>query len=99
VSKPFIYLIAALAAVWAAAFTKLMYDMTTHMERMTLEVTAMAADIHRLEAHIDAMGKEVGGIRASVERMGLVIQQGGQQLERMSPLRMLEGMAPGGSSR
>jgi hypothetical protein len=65
-------LIAIAVFVGGAAFlamVKLMYDMTTHMARMTDQVAVMAADLGRMRAQMETLVGDVGGIRASVGHM------------------------------
>ncbi len=92
------YLLAVAGLAAMLGFVKVMDDMSAPMGRMTDSVEAMAADIKQMNVNMASMAAAVAGIRQSVDRMGRVVDQGGQQIERMNPMRVMEGLSPTGGS-
>lgn len=98
-SRKITYLLAGVAGLALLVLLKLMYDMGAHVGRMTASVETMAREVEQMDGRMETLVGEVGAMRQSMDRMGRVFQQGGAQLERMSPMRMMEGVAPGGGQR
>jgi hypothetical protein len=66
------FVIALVAILGGTAFlvmVKLMYDMTSHMARMTDQVAVMSADMGRMRTHMETLVSEIGGIGKSVGHM------------------------------
>jgi hypothetical protein len=93
------YVLAAGAALAMLALLKAMYDMSGHMGRMTDSVETMAREVEQMNGRMETLVGHVAEMRLSMDRMGRVFQQGGAQLERMNPMRIMEGVAPGGGQR
>ena len=98
-SRTTLYLLAGAAGLALVMLLKLMYDMGTHMGRMTTSVETMAREVEQMDGRMETLVDEVTAMRQSMDRMGRVFQQGGAQLERMNPMRLMEGVAPGGGQR
>jgi outer membrane murein-binding lipoprotein Lpp len=64
-----IVLAAILGGTAFLGMVKLMYDMTSHMARMTDQVAVMSADMGRMRTQMETLVSEVGGIRESVGHM------------------------------
>lgn len=90
--KTAVYVLAMLAGAAFLFLVKLMYDMSVQMARMTEQVTVMTGQMGKLV-------EDVHGMREGVDRMSGVIQRGGQQLQQLNPMEMMQGVTPGGRPR
>lgn len=105
-NKPLI-LVAGIAGAAAFLFlVKLMYDMTVQMTRMTEQVTVMTRQVTAMTGHMERMAGEVGriredvnGMRRSVEGVSGVMQKGREQMQKLNPMEMMQGIVPGGQRR
>ncbi|CAK0746848.1 DUF948 domain-containing protein [Gammaproteobacteria bacterium] len=103
-------LISILVAVAFGFLLKIMYDMSQSMDRMTRDITAMAADMHRMSGNVavlteqvadmrkgvDSMSMDVRGMRVSMERMSGVVESGGKQIEKINPMGIFQQVLPSG---
>jgi hypothetical protein len=105
-----IYLIAVVGGAAFLFMVKLMYDMTSHMGRMTGQVSAISADLGRMRGQMEGLGgdvaamresvaslaTDVSGMRAGVESMAGVVRSGSEQIEKLNPMDMLQRVLPPG---
>ncbi len=60
---------------------QLMGQMTEQVSSMNREITAMRVAVEKMEGHMEGMGRSV--------------VEGTRQMERVNPMRMMEGVVPG----
>ena len=104
--KPWIF-VAGIAGVAVFLFlVKLMYDMTVQMTRMTEQVTVMTGQVTAMTGYMERMAGEVSGIREdvngmrrSVEGVSGVMQKGREQIQKLNPMEMMQGIVPGSPRR
>lgn len=72
-----------------------MSRMRAQMETLTGQITVIAGAVE----HMGPLAKDVQGIRAGVEAMAGLFGGGGEQLQRLNPMEMMEQMLPGNRSQ
>ncbi len=100
--RQFITLAAIAASGGFALLLYLMYQMQLSMAlmvgdigRMSGDVRHMAAQLERMTDRMDQLNGDVKGMRQSVDNMAQVIARGGQQMEQISPMGLMQGVIPG----
>jgi hypothetical protein len=64
--------------------------MRTQMDSLVTEVAGIRVSVSRM----DALSEDVRGMRRSMEAMAGVVQSGGEQIQRLNPMEMMQQMAP-----
>ena len=110
--KTLIYILVLVGGAAFLGMVKLMYDMTGHMARMTDQVASCPrtwdvcanrwkhwwsrSPVSRQRAAHGPLAEDVHGMRENVGTMTGVLHRGGEQIERLNPMEMMQQMmAPG----
>ena len=72
-----------------------MGQMRSQMETLVEQVTGIETSVRNMEP----LAADVHGIRENVGEMTGVLHKGGEQMERLNPMQMMEQMMPPGQHR
>ena len=73
----------------------LFYRMVGHMETMGQLMGQMTEQVSSMNSEIRAMRISVEKMEGHMEGMGRSVVEGTRQMERVNPMRMMEGVVPG----
>lgn len=73
----------------------LFYRMVTHMETMTLLMGQMTGEVASIHTEMKTMRESMQKMEGHMERFGRTLGAGAREMERVNPMRMMEGMVPG----
>jgi hypothetical protein len=88
-SGMFVVLLAVLA------FGTLFYRMVGYMESITVSIGRMSDDVASMSREMTAMRESMQKMESHMEQLGATMGQGAREMQRVNPLRMMEGMSPG----
>jgi hypothetical protein len=73
----------------------LFYRMVAHMETMTLLMGQMTGEVTSIHAEMKTMRESMQKMEGHMERIGRTVDVGAREMERINPMRMMEGIVPG----
>jgi hypothetical protein len=76
-------------------FGALFYRMVVSMETITVAVTSMNDEMAAISRDVAAMRESVQKMDAHMEQLGATMGQGAREMQRVNPMRIMEGMNPG----
>jgi DNA anti-recombination protein RmuC len=79
----------------ALAFGALFYRMVAYMEAITVSVGHISDDVSSMSREMTAMRESMQKMEGHMEQLGTTMGQGAREMQRVNPLRMMEGMSPG----
>jgi hypothetical protein len=77
------------------AFGALFYRMVASMEAITVSVGRMSDDVASMSREMTAMRESMQKMEGHMEQLGTTMGQGAREMQRVNPMRMMEGMSPG----
>jgi len=77
------------------AFGTLFYRMVVSMETITVSVGRMSDDVSSMSREMTAMRESMQKMEGHMEQLGATMGQGAREMQRVNPMRMMEGMSPG----
>lgn len=75
--------------VLSLVFVKLMYDMTTNMQRMTDYVGAMSQDVSVMRANMESMTGSIKSMDINIQSMGGAVKKGSETFNNWNPTQIL----------
>lgn len=85
----FIVLLAVLA------FGTLFYRMAANMEAITVSIGRISEDVSSMSREMTAMRESMQKMEGHMQQLGATMGQGAREMQRVNPLRMMEGLSPG----
>ena len=79
------------------AFMALFYRMVVSMETITVSVGRMSDDVASMSRDMTAMRESMQKMEGHMEQLGTTMGQGAREMQRVNPMRMMEGLSPGGN--
>jgi methyl-accepting chemotaxis protein len=79
------------------AFAALFYRMVASMEAITVSVGRMSDNVASMSREMTAMRESMQKMEGHMEQLGTTMGQGAREMQRVNPMRMMEGMSPGGN--
>lgn len=89
VSGVFVVLLAMLAG------GTLFYRMVGYLEAITVSMGRMSDDVASMSREMTTMRESMQKMEGHMDRLGATMGQGAREMQRVNPLRMMEGMPPG----
>ena len=77
------------------AFGVLFYRMVVSMETITVSVGRMSDDVASMSREMTVMRESMQKMEGHMEQLGATMGQGAREMQRVNPMRMMEGMSPG----
>jgi hypothetical protein len=77
------------------AFGVLFYRMMVSMETITVSVGRMSDDVASMSREMTVMRESMQKMEGHMEQLGATMGQGAREMQRVNPMRMMEGMSPG----
>jgi uncharacterized membrane protein len=77
------------------AFAALFYRMVVSMETITVSVGRMSDDVASMSREMTAMRESMQKMEGHMEQLGTTMGQGAREMQRVNPMRMMEGLSPG----
>jgi hypothetical protein len=77
------------------AFGALFYRMVVSMETITVSVGRMSDDVASMSREMTAMRESMQKMEGHMQQLGTTMGQGAREMQRVNPMRMMEGMSPG----
>jgi len=77
------------------AFGALFYRMVVSMETITVSVSRMSDDVASMSREMTAMRESMQNMEGHMEQLGTTMGQGAREMQRVNPMRMMEGLSPG----
>jgi len=77
------------------AFGSLFYRMVVSMETITVSVGRMSDDVASMSREMTVMRESMQKMEGHMEQLGTTMGQGAREMQRVNPMRMMEGMSPG----
>lgn len=78
-------------------FGTLFYRMVGYMEAITVSIGRMSDDVASMSREMTAMRVSMQTMEAHMEQLGTTMGQGAREMQRVNPMRMMEGISPGGN--
>jgi methyl-accepting chemotaxis protein len=79
------------------AFVALFYRMVVSMETITVSVGRISDDVASMSREMTAMRESMQKMEGHMQQLGTTMGQGAREMQRVNPMRMMEGMSPGGN--
>jgi hypothetical protein len=76
-------------------FGALFYRMVVSMETITVAVASMNDEMVAISRDVAAMRESMQKMDAHMEQFGAAMGQGAREMQRVNPMRIMEGMNPG----
>ena len=73
----------------------LFYRMVGYLEAITVSVGRMSEEVASMSREMTAMRGSMQKMEGHMERLGATMGQGAREMQRVNPLRMMEGLSPG----
>jgi hypothetical protein len=77
------------------AFGTLFYRMVICMDTITLSIGHMSDDVASMSREMTAMRESMQKMEGHMQQLGSTMGQGAREMQRVNPLRMMEGLSPG----
>lgn len=77
------------------AFGTFFYRMVVSMEAITVSVARMSDEVATMSREMTAMRESMQKMEGHMEQLGTTMGQGAREMQRVNPMRMMEGMTPG----
>ena len=77
------------------AFGVLFYRMVASMEAITVSVGRISDDVASMSREMTAMRESMQQMEGDMQQLGATMGQGAKEMQRVNPMRMMEGMSPG----
>jgi hypothetical protein len=73
----------------------LFYRMVGYMEAITVSIGRMSDEVATMSREMTAMRESMQKMEGHMEQLGATMGQGAREMQRVNPLRMMDGMSPG----
>jgi hypothetical protein len=73
----------------------LFYRMVVCMEAITVSVGRISDDVSSMSREMTAMRESMQKMEGHMQQLGATMGQGAREIQRVNPMRMMEGMSPG----
>jgi methyl-accepting chemotaxis protein len=87
-------LVALLATL---VFGALFYRVVASMEAITVAIGRISDDVASMSREMTAMRESMQHMEGHMQQLGATMGQGAREMQRVNPLRMMEGLSPGGN--
>jgi len=77
------------------AFGALFFRMVVSMETITVSVGRMSDDVASMSQEMTAMRESMQKMEGHMQQLGTTMGQGAREMQRVNPMRMMEGLSPG----
>jgi hypothetical protein len=77
------------------AFGTIFYRMVVSMEAITVSVARMSDAVATMSREMTAMRESMQKMEGHMAQLGTTMGQGAREMQRVNPMRMMEGMTPG----
>ena len=77
------------------AFGMLFYRVVASMEAITVSIGRISDDVASMSREMTAMRESMQRMDVHMEQLGATMGQGAREMQRVNPMRMMEGMTPG----
>jgi DNA anti-recombination protein RmuC len=77
------------------AFGVLFYRMVASMEAITVSVGRISDDVASMSREMTVMRESMQKMEGHMQQLGATMGQGAREMQRVNPMRMMEGMSPG----